>query len=108
MPRCRVVNARPQIQVLDRIRRDIGARLRTEYAEAEPAPQGLVALLKELETRVGHAELERRFAEVDERVAELLHAVGRRSRNICRADDDDASVTDARSEVRPGEGREAR
>jgi hypothetical protein len=50
MPRCRVVNARPNIQELDRIRRDIGARLRTEYAVAEPAPQSLVALRKELET----------------------------------------------------------
>jgi hypothetical protein len=105
MPRCRVVNAKPNIQELHRIRRDIGARLGTEYAVAEPAPQSLVAVRKELETRDRNAELEKRFAEVDERVAELLHAVGREFRNRCDLDGDAASVTDAASEVRPGQVR---
>jgi hypothetical protein len=103
VPRCRVVNDRPQIQELDRIRRDIGVRLRTEYA-VDPAPQSLVALLKELEIRVRHGELDRRFAEVDQRVAELLHAVGLRFPNTCGANDDDPSVTDA-SQKSPGQRR---
>jgi len=56
------MNARPSIRELDRIRRDIGARLRIEHAVTEPAPESLVALLKELVTRVRDAKREKLFA----------------------------------------------
>jgi hypothetical protein len=81
------MNARPSIHELDRIRRDIGARLRIEHAVTEPAPESLIALLKELETsvreaelaRVRDAELDRRFAEVEACVTALLRATGRQA-----------------------------
>jgi hypothetical protein len=44
------MNARPSIHELDRIRRDIGARLRIEHAVTEPTPESLIAHLKELAT----------------------------------------------------------
>jgi hypothetical protein len=69
------MNAKPNIRELNRIRTDIGSALRTF---AEPAPQSLLALLRDLEACVRDAELEKLFAEVDARVAELLCAVGRR------------------------------
>jgi hypothetical protein len=74
------MNARPNIHGLDRIRRDISSALRAECAVPEPVPHSLVALLKDLETRVRDAESERLFAEVDARVAELLRAIGRQPR----------------------------
>ena len=70
------MNAKPNIRELNRIRTDIGSALRTF---AEPAPQSLLALLRDLEACVRDAELEKLFAEVDGRVAELLCALGRRS-----------------------------
>jgi hypothetical protein len=69
------MNAKPNIRELNRIRTDIGSALRTF---AEPAPQSLLALLRDLEACVRDAELEKLFAEVDARLAELLCAVGRR------------------------------
>ena len=66
------MNVRASIHELDRIRRDIGAALRIECG-AEPAPQGLLALLKDLETNIRDPERERLFAEVDARIAELVH-----------------------------------
>jgi hypothetical protein len=66
------MNVRVSIHERDRIRRDIGAALRIEYA-AEPVPESLLALLKDLETRIRNAERERLFAEVDARIAELVH-----------------------------------
>jgi hypothetical protein len=71
------MNARTSFAELNRIRRDIGARLRIEHEVAEPPPQRLMALLKELEIQVHDAQGERLFAEVDARVTELKRAVGR-------------------------------
>jgi hypothetical protein len=70
------MNARTNLPELDRIRRDIGARLRIEYEVAEPPPL-LVALLKELEIHEHDVEGQRLFAQVEARVAELLRAAGR-------------------------------
>jgi hypothetical protein len=75
------MNARPSIRELDRICRDIGARLRIDHEVAEPPPQLLMALLKKLEMHVHDAEVGRLFAEVDARVAELLRAAGRQPRD---------------------------
>jgi hypothetical protein len=69
------MNARPSIRELDRICRDIGARLRIDYEVAEAPPQLLMALLKELEIHFHDAEGERLFGEVDARVAELNHGL---------------------------------
>jgi hypothetical protein len=82
------MNAGPNIYEWDRIRRDIGSALRADYDVEEPAPQSLVALLKDLETRVRDADLarvrdiecERLLAKIDECVAELLRATGRQLR----------------------------
>jgi hypothetical protein len=76
------MNARPSIHELDRIRRDIGARLRIEHAVTEPTPESLIALLKELETSIRDAKREKLFAGVDACVAELLRAAGRRPRDV--------------------------
>jgi hypothetical protein len=73
------MNARTSLPELDRIRRDIGARLRIDYEVAEPPPPLLIALLKKLEIHVHDAQGERLFAEVDARVAELKRAAGRES-----------------------------
>jgi hypothetical protein len=62
--------------VLDRINKGIGAALRTEYEVAEPAPERLLVLLKDLETQVRDAKRDGLFAEVDMRIAELLRAAG--------------------------------
>jgi hypothetical protein len=84
------MNARPSIRELDRIRTDIGARLRIEHAVTEPAPESLIALLKELVTRVRDAKREKLFAQVDGRVAELLRAAGRRPRDVRSPEDGNA------------------
>ena len=76
------MNARPNTRELDRIRSAVGSALRTEHEVAEPAPQSLIALLKELETRVRDAEREKVFAEVEARVAELLRAAGRQPGDV--------------------------
>jgi hypothetical protein len=75
--RVNAMNVRPSIHELDRIRRDIGARLRIEPEVAEPPPRLLMALLKKLEIHVHEAQGERLFAEVDARVAELKRAAFR-------------------------------
>jgi hypothetical protein len=87
------MNARPSIPELDRIRRDIGARLRIEHAVTEPAPENLIALLKELATRVRDAKRERLFAEVDAQLAELLRAAGRQPRDLRCSEDGNADGT---------------
>jgi sugar phosphate isomerase/epimerase len=66
------MNVRASIHELDRIRRDIGAALRIEYA-AEPGPETLLTLLKDLEARIRDVERGRLVAEVDARIAELVH-----------------------------------
>jgi hypothetical protein len=48
--RVAAMNVRTNIPELDRIRRDVGARLRIEHEVAEPPPRLLMALLKELES----------------------------------------------------------
>jgi hypothetical protein len=70
------MNARPRIRELNRISRDVGAQLRVEPDGFGSLPHSLIALLKELEIHVHHAEGERLFAEIDARVAELLNAAG--------------------------------
>jgi hypothetical protein len=87
------MNARPSIPELDRIRRDIGARLRIEHAVTEPAPENLIALLKELATRVRDAKREKLFAEVDAQVAELLRAAGRQPQDAYRPAGESADET---------------
>ncbi len=74
------MNAKSNVRELDRIRGDIGCSLRSGHDVAEPAPHSLVALLKDLETRVRDAERERLFAAVDATVAELMRAIGREPR----------------------------
>ena len=76
------MNARTSLPELDRIRRDIGARLRIDYEVAEPPPRLLMALLKELETREHDLEGQRLFAQVEARAAELLRAAGRPPGNV--------------------------
>jgi hypothetical protein len=44
---------------------------------AEPAPESLTALLRDLKARILDAERDRLFAEVDVRIAELIRAAGR-------------------------------
>jgi hypothetical protein len=80
------MNARPNTRELDRIRSAVGSALRAEDKVAEPAPQSLIALLKDLETRVRDAERERAFAEVEGRLAELLRAAGRQPRDVPRSE----------------------
>jgi hypothetical protein len=87
------MNARPSIHELDRIRRDIGARLRIEHAVTEPTPESLIALLKELETSIRDAKREKLFAEVDARLAELLHAAGRQPREANGSEGENADET---------------
>jgi hypothetical protein len=82
------MNARPSIRELDRICTDIGARLRIEHAVTEPAPASLIALMKELVTRVRDAKREKLFAEVDAQVAELLRAAGRQPQDAYRPTDE--------------------
>jgi hypothetical protein len=84
--RVTAMNARPNTRELNRIRSAVGSALRTEHEVAEPALQSLIALLKELETRVRDAEREKVFAEVDARVAELLRAAGRQPRDVLGTD----------------------
>ena len=76
------MNARPTIHELDRIRRDIGARLRIEHEVAEPPPQLLMALLKELEIHEYDVESQRLFAQVQARADELLRAAGRQPGDV--------------------------
>jgi hypothetical protein len=71
------MKAKSGMQELERIRRDIGSSLRTGPDAAEPAPPSLLALLRELETRVRDNERDRLFAEVDARLAELMRPAGR-------------------------------
>jgi hypothetical protein len=71
------MNARTGFPELDRIRRDIGARLRIEHEVAAPPPQLLMALLRELEIHEHDVEGQRLFARVEAHVAELFRAAGR-------------------------------
>jgi hypothetical protein len=87
------MNARPNTRELDRIRSAVGSALRAEHEVAAPAPQSLIALLKELETPVRAAERERAFAAVEWRVAELLSAVGRQPRDVRRSEGGNADET---------------
>jgi hypothetical protein len=86
------MKARPSIRQLDRIRDAAGSALRTEYAAPEPSPPSLIAVLKDLETRVRDAEREKVFAEVEPRVAELLRAV-RQLRDVHRSEGANADET---------------
>jgi hypothetical protein len=74
------MNARPTGHELYRIRRNIGSALRVEHEVKSSAPESLVALLRELQTRILDAERERLIAEVDARVEELLRAAARQPR----------------------------
>jgi hypothetical protein len=76
------MKARTNFPELDRIRRDIGARLRIEHEVAAPPPQLLMALLRELEIHEHDVEGQRLFARVEARVAELFRAAGRQPRDV--------------------------
>jgi hypothetical protein len=99
------MNARPRIRELDRISRDIGVRLRIEPAAFEPLPENLIALLRELEILVHHAEGERLFAAIDARVAELLDAAGQQPRHAYAQGRSEEPVEADAAEVRPNQGR---
>jgi hypothetical protein len=87
------MNAKTNFRELDRIRRDIGARLRIEHEVAEPPPQLLVALLKELEIHEHDVEGQRLFAQVEARTDELLRAAGRQPREAQRSESEDVDKT---------------
>jgi hypothetical protein len=53
----------------------------------------LIALLKELATRVRDAKREKLFAEVDAHLAELLRAAGRQPRDLRSSEDGNADGT---------------
>jgi hypothetical protein len=76
------MNAGTNFPELDRIRRDIGARLRIEHEVAGPPPQLLMALLKELEIHEHDVEGQRLFAQVEARADELLRAAGRQPGDV--------------------------
>jgi hypothetical protein len=72
------MNVRESPRELNRVRNDIAAallRLKHER-DAQPAPESLMVLLKELATRVRDAEREKAFAQVDAGIAELMEAAG--------------------------------
>jgi hypothetical protein len=72
------MNVRTSPPDLDRIRSTIGTALRVEYdAAAEPAPQSLIDLLRQLEIHVRDAQREKAFADVDVAVDVLVRAAGR-------------------------------
>jgi hypothetical protein len=76
------MNVRPKLHELDRIRRDVGRAFRAERDVQEVAPQSLMALLKDLESRIRDADLarvrdvecKRLLATIDECVVEVLRA----------------------------------
>jgi hypothetical protein len=74
------MNVRESPRELNRVRNYIAAallRLKHER-DAQPAPESLMVLLKQLATSVRDAEREKAFAQVDARIAELMEAAGRR------------------------------
>jgi len=73
------MNAGPITRELNRIRSAVGSALRTEKV-ADPAPQSLIALLKELETVF--ATRAREGVPDVRRGAELLRAAGRQPRDV--------------------------
>jgi hypothetical protein len=79
------MNVRTNSRELDRIRRDVGAALRTEREVVEPVPPCLVALLRVLEARALDAERERLFGEIDVRIAELIRVARREPEVTLRA-----------------------
>jgi hypothetical protein len=75
---------------------------------SEPAPQSLIAILKELGTRVRDAEREKVFAEVEARVAELLRVAGRQTPDTHGSEGENAHrtvFTVSSPEGRPGQIR---
>jgi hypothetical protein len=72
------MNVRPSPQELARIRCAVGEALRFErdLQVAEPAPESLLALLRELENRMLEAKREKVLREVDARIADLMRACG--------------------------------
>lgn len=86
----------------------IASALRTENEVSEPAPQSLIAILKELGTRVRDAEREKVFAEVEARVAELLRVAGRQTPDTHGSEGENAHrtvFTVSSPEGRPGQIR---
>jgi hypothetical protein len=74
------MNVRESPRELNRVRNDVAAALlRLEHErDAQPAPESLMILLKQLANRVRDAEREKAFARVDARIAELMEAAGNR------------------------------
>jgi hypothetical protein len=81
------MNVRASPHDFDRIRSTIGAALRVEHdSAAEPAPQNLMDLLRQLEIHARDAQREKVFADVDAAVAVLVRAVGREPKKATEPD----------------------
>jgi hypothetical protein len=81
------MNVRASPHDLDHIRGTIGAALRVEHDRvAEPAPQSLMGLLRQLEIHARDAQREKVFADVDAAVAVLVRATGREPKIATKPD----------------------
>jgi hypothetical protein len=81
------MNVRASPHDFDRIRSTIGAALRVEHDRvAEPAPQSLMDLLRQLEIHARDAQREKVFADVDAAVAVLVRAAGREPKIATKPD----------------------
>jgi hypothetical protein len=81
------MNVRASPHDFTRIRRTIGAALRVEHDRiADPAPQRLMNLLRQLESHARGAQREKVFADVDAAVAVLVRAAGREPKIATKPD----------------------
>jgi hypothetical protein len=72
MLRANAMNARAANKELNYVREGIGAALRLENEVKEPPPDGLGALLKDLQIRLVEADRERLIARVEDQVEAVL------------------------------------
>jgi hypothetical protein len=63
------------------MRETLGDELRQQYEVTGPAPQGLVELLDQLDTRVREATRERLYSAVEQSLAAMARAGGRKTGN---------------------------
>jgi hypothetical protein len=81
------MNVRASPHDFTRIRSTIGAALRVEHDRiADPAPQRLMNLLRQLESHARDAQREKVFADVDAAVAVLVRAAGREPKIATKPD----------------------
>jgi hypothetical protein len=81
------MNVRASPRDFTRIRSTIGAALRVEHDSiAEPAPQRLMNLLRQLGIHARAAQREKVFADVDAAVAVLVRAAGREPKIATKRD----------------------